>query len=47
MKIQKKYYLPPALIRRTRIRAAQEGISQSAFLERALRNFLRETRRGR
>lgn len=45
MKVQKKYYLSLELIRRTRIRAAQEGISQSAFAERAIRNLLKEQRR--
>lgn len=45
MKVQKKYYLSPALVRRSRVQAAKEGITQSAFLERALRNFLKDTRR--
>ena len=45
MKVQKKVYLPPALARRAARQARREGISESAFAERAIRNLLKEWKR--
>lgn len=44
MKIQKKYYLRPSLTKAVAFMALCEGISQSAWVERALRRFLRKIR---
>lgn len=41
VKKQKKYYLPLALTRAAAVMATWEGITESAFVERALRRFLR------
>ena len=44
-KVQKKYYLPRELTEAVAHRCIEEGITQSAFLERALRRFLKGRRR--
>lgn len=40
LKKQKAYFLPPDLIRRVRVQAAERNVNQSEFVEEALEDYL-------